>query len=192
MLDRAVAKATKTIDISLFERGWGNDGFHATGGYLEDVLNSARQTKGDILEAGSGLTTLLLNLVAPGRAWTLEHSPEFYSRTVKTLKRYNLDSSRVLLAPLEDFGEFVWYSPPRDLPICDLVIADGPPGDTKGGRYGLLPRMRESLSQTAMILLDDAQREGELTTLKQWQDRFGIHYTLKNSGDRAWACCRFN
>ena len=38
-------------------------------------------------------------------------------------------------------GSFVWYDVPKDVWPAEfrLVVCDGPPGDMKGGRYGLLP-----------------------------------------------------
>src|SRR5688572_10649779 len=59
--------------------GWGNEGFAASYDYLEEVISRARSTMGPILECGSGLTSLLLGLVAGRRGveiWSLEHVPE--------------------------------------------------------------------------------------------------------------------
>lgn len=41
-------------------RGWGEGGYRAVGGYLEEVGYSAAETEEPVLEIGSGLTTLLL------------------------------------------------------------------------------------------------------------------------------------
>jgi hypothetical protein len=49
-----------------------------------------------------------------------------------------------------------------------LVICDGPPGATAGGRYGLLPVLGERLAAEATILLDDSDREGEAEVLQRW------------------------
>jgi predicted O-methyltransferase YrrM len=178
--------------LEKFSAAWGDDGFHAAGGYLEDVISHARQTTGPILELGSGLTTLLLAVYAPQRTWTFEHLPEFHNQTKQVLAKYDLDHSQILLAPLHDFGDFEWYLPPRSLPPFQLVIADGPPGGTKGGRYGLLPRMMGSFTSDAVILLDDTQRKPELDILEHWNSEFGLSYSLQHDNERSWARCYFS
>jgi len=44
--------------------GWGNEGFAAQVDYLEEVSRHAAKTPGPILECGSGLTTIVLGLLA--------------------------------------------------------------------------------------------------------------------------------
>ena len=54
-----------------------------------------------------------------------------------------------------------------------LAICDGPPGSTKGGRYGFMPNFNDRLAPDAVILLDDADRSGEQKVLQRWQEEFG-------------------
>jgi hypothetical protein len=54
-----------------------------------------------------------------------------------------------------------------------LVVCDGPPGSTKGGRYGLVPIMREWLKPGCVILLDDAGREQERAIARRWEAELG-------------------
>ena len=54
------------------------------------------------------------------------------------------------------------------MPEFSLVICDGPPASTPGGRYGLLPVMRDKLKAGATILLDDAVREEEQVIANRW------------------------
>src|SRR5207244_2749488 len=65
------------------------------------------------------------------------------------------------LSPLSDYGAFDWYAAP--LPLMPeefrLVVCDGPPDDTRGGRFGLLSVIGDRLPPGAVILLDDAARE---------------------------------
>lgn len=74
-------------------------------------------------------------------------------------------------SPLKDYGDFCWYDAPLEsMPDSfSLVICDGPPGATKGGRYGLVPFMRDRLRSGCVILLDDAEREEERTIAARWQ-----------------------
>jgi hypothetical protein len=76
----------------------------------------------------------------------------------------------VRFAPLRDYGDFDWYTiDTRLLPTFDLAVCDGPPGSTRGGRYGLLPVMSRKLASNATLLFDDADREGERAVLARWQ-----------------------
>ena len=149
--------------LTELERAWGEDGYRAVGGYLEDVTRFARETRGPVLEIGSGLTTLILGALVARRGipvWTLEHHPDYFSHTGEALKSVGLTNVHLTFAPLRDYGDFCWYDPPLDeLPRdFSLVIADGPPGDVKGGRFGLLPVLRSYFASGVVVLLDDAER----------------------------------
>src|SRR5215213_5674635 len=160
----ASENGTPSPDI-LAELGsaWGDDGFRATGGYLEEVARFAMEARGPVLEIGSGLTTLILGALVGRRGlpvWTLEHHPEYFRNTEAKLKRYSITNVHLTLAPLRDYGEFSWYDPPlNELPgDFSLVVADGPPGHVKGGRFGLLPVLHSHFAPQVVILLDDAER----------------------------------
>lgn len=178
-------------------RGWGDDGFRAVGGYLEELARSAAKVRGPVLEIGSGLTTLVLGTLVGRRGlavWTLEHHPEFFRQTQEKLKRYRLTNVHLTLAPLRDYGDFCWYDPPlAELPRnFGLVVADGPPGDVKGGRFGLLPVLRSHFAPGAVVLLDDAERVQEGAVLRKWKSEYGLSYQLQARGGKAWAICSFS
>jgi hypothetical protein len=83
-------------------------------------------------------------------------------------------------APLEEKGEFAWYRVPNGLPDWfALVICDGPPGTTEGGRYGLMPVMRERLTGS-IIVLDDTNRTKEQAILNRWCSEFDVRVVDKN------------
>lgn len=180
--------------LSRLAEGWGDDGFRAVGGYLEEVSRRAVETAGPVLEIGSGLTTLLLGILAGRRGvavWSLEHLPEFHSQTRSKLDRHGIQNVHLALSPIRSYGEFSWYAPPLETMPKDfrLVIADGPPAETPGGRFGLLPVMKSYFSGDVVILLDDAERESEQTVLREWADRYGVQHKLGELEDRAWAIC---
>jgi len=104
--------------------------------------------------------------------WSLEHSQAWGDRTKSYLHKYNINSACLCIKPLKDYGEFSWYDPPFDsMPDkFDMVICDGPPKVTKGGRYGLLPIMRKRLKPNSIILLDDAGREQEQAIFTRWKN----------------------
>lgn len=177
-------------------RAWGEDGYRAVGGYLEEVARFAMETRGPVLEIGSGLTTLILGALAARRGipvWTLEHHPEYFAQTEETLKSLGLANIHLTLAPLRDYGDFCWYDAPLDALPRDfsLVIADGPPGDVKGGRFGLLPVLRSHFAPGVVVLLDDAERAREKAVLEKWEKEYGLSQQLHSRNGKAWAICSF-
>jgi predicted O-methyltransferase YrrM len=153
--------------------GWGNEGFSAKNAYLAEIARLAAATAGPILECGSGASTLLLGALTLHRGvqiWTLENDPEWHALLSRELARQGLTNVHLCLVPLRAFGDFSWYGvAAADLPPeFSLVVCDGPPGTTPGGRYGLLPLLRDRLPVGATILLDDAARPEEQQVLARW------------------------
>jgi len=158
--------------------GWGNDAWSALGEYLAACMRHASEAKGPILECGSGLSTILIGAIAQrwGQPhWALEHSPEWATRVRKYLTQYGIDSVVLCVEPLKDYGAFSWYDPPlATMPESfSLVVCDGPPASTRGGRSGLVPIMRERLKPGCVLLLDDGAREQELALAKLWEGELG-------------------
>jgi hypothetical protein len=154
--------------------GWSNEGYVANLEYLEAVAKSSINTRGPVLECGSGATTILLGILCGRRnveVWSLENSPEWQNRVTDALNTNGIFGVHVCTSPLIEYGDYVWYDPPlAQMPKeFSLVICDGPPGDTKGGRYGLLPVMGDTLPPGSTILLDDAGRPGELELIRKWE-----------------------
>ena len=177
-------------------RAWGDDGFRAVGGYLEEVTRRAADEQRPVLEIGSGLTTLILGALLHRRdlpVWTLEHHPEYFRQTEARLRRCGLTNVHLILAPLRDYGDFCWYDPPLDALPRDfgLVVADGPPGDVKGGRFGLLPVLRSHFARGVVILLDDAERLQERVVLEKWASEYGLSHQSYTREGKAWAICTF-
>lgn len=166
--------------------GWGNEGWSALEEYLAACLRHAYQAKGDILECGSGLSTLLLGVMAQRcgrRLWSLENNDAWGCRVRQALRKYRIDSVNLVVRPLKDFGDFTWYDAPLEtLPKnFALVICDGPPGSTRGGRYGLVPVMKERLLPGALILLDDGGRSEEQSIAARWANELGAESALLGS-----------
>lgn len=182
----AVAGAREAADPQLLHdlvRGWGNS-WSAQHEFLEYTLCEARATGGPILECGSGLSTLLIGAVAQARGlrvWSLEHEPRWAGRVRLYLDKYRIHAVTVCLSPIRSYGDFDWYELPAREPLPDdfsLVICDGPPGETRGGRHGLVPVMLDRLRNDCTILLDDAAREQERAVALRWGELLGAEPEL--------------
>lgn len=153
--------------------GWGNKDWSARNDFIRVSIKEASKCKGTILECGSGLTTLLIGIVAGknGRElWSLENSTAWAARVRKHLKKYGISNAYLCLGDLKNYGEYEWYGPSMKL-IPDnisLILCDGPPASVKGGRYGVLPIMRGKLGKGCVILLDDYNREDEQRIMDRW------------------------
>ena len=199
-LDRALRALAESdprapVDRRILERlhyGWGNTGWTADVDLLQTLCTLVRSGSGPVLECGSGLTTLMM--AAAGRAqrvrvWSLEHDDAWRERVRAALDREGLDSATVCRAPLRSYGDFAWYDVSGlDLPReCGLVLCDGPPAATPGGRYGLLPVMRERLPPGCVIVVDDVNREPERAMIARWQEESPMRVEITN---RTFAVCR--
>lgn len=163
--------------------GWGNDTWSALDEYLAGCIRHAAAARGPILECGSGLSTILVGALAQRRGqlhWALEHTPEWATRVRKHLARHKITSVILCTEPLRDYGSFCWYDPPLEsMPKSfSLVLCDGPPASTKGGRSGLVPIMGKRLGPGSVLLLDDGGREQERALAKLWEDELGASATL--------------
>lgn len=207
LLRRQLRHAIKTIDklpvgespsrqqLTELIAGWSNEGYAANLEYLEAVADHAVKTKGPVLECGSGATTILMGILCGKRnidVWSLEHYDEWRQRVSGVLAENGIATAHVCAAPLVEYGEFVWYDPPlAQMPeTFSLVICDGPPGTTKGGRYGLLPVLGDRLPAGATILLDDAGRPGEAELIKRWETEVPFKTETRGSEERGFAVMR--
>ena len=204
-LARAISKIAHLADgeipnrelLALLIEGWSNEGFEANIEYLEEVARRTVDAQGNILECGSGVTTLLMGLLCAKRrtqVWSLENSVEWQDRVTKVLNTNAISQAQVCYSPLVEYGDFSWYDPPlTKLPqTFSLVICDGPPGTTKGGRYGLLPVMRQRFELGTIILLDDAGRPGEIDLIKHWQEEARFETTVVDKGGHVFAMMRYS
>jgi hypothetical protein len=173
-----IAVAESDRDLGALVYGWGNEGFSAEYEYLRHMIRAAWESNaGDTLECGSGLSTLALAAVAKrrnSRVVALEHISIWAERVRTALRRAGLaEHAIVRVSPLTNFGEYEWYGdPPRDGRF-GLVVCDGPPSTTLGGRVGLWPQMHRQFLATATILLDDLERSDEQAILRKWTAESG-------------------
>ena len=173
--DRTV-RAGRSPSTRLLEHlihAWGNEGWSAKTELLRSMLDWFPKTSGLVLECGSGLSTLLLGCLASatGReVRSLEHDVGWAERINEMLPREASSSVEVFVTPIRPYNEFDWYSidAVSPLPPVGFVVCDGPPGSTRGGRYGLAPVLKESLSPGCIVLLDDSHRPEERAIMERW------------------------
>lgn len=169
--------------------GWANHGWCAQCEYLRKCLDYANNTQGSVLECGSGLSTLLLGIVAQQRGirvWSLEHNGFWADRLSSVLSKMKINSVTICRVALRSFGEFDWYDVsleqmPKDFSV---VVCDGPPGDTLGGRCGLIPVMKEHLTPGCVIIADDVTRKAELNMLIDWANLLDTGYRIFDDAKR--------
>ena len=138
-------------------------------------------SSGTVVEAGSGYSTMWMALAAREahcdvRIIALEHDAGFAEQTKALLAAQGVsDRADVRLAPLEqqevDGAAQPWYARAAwsDLDRIDLLFVDGPPEKTgPGARYPAIPLMRHALVDGAYVVLDDANRPGEFSAMRQW------------------------
>jgi hypothetical protein len=169
--------------LSALVYGWGNEGWSAENDYLRHMVKMVAEIdKQEVLECGSGLSTLLLAATAAkygGHVTSLENHPGWAQRVRSELERFGLAGvATLLVSPLRSYGAFSWYTVQGDLGPFAGVVCDGPPSTTPGGRYGLIPVMGTRFSPGCRILLDDAAREDEQRILNEWSGELGAKYSM--------------
>lgn len=172
--------------------GWGNMGWSSFQDYSRAIVEQALKSTGPVLECGSGLSTILLGIIGQERnfqVYSLEHHPAWAAHVHKRLLNLGIKSVTVFETPLKEYGNYDWYDvsklPQLDsLQLIQLVICDGPPHDTKGGRYGLLPIMKKYLAKGVIILLDDYGREEEQRIVNDWSKMHALKVESMGKNDQ--------
>jgi hypothetical protein len=164
--------------------GWDDRRWSVGVEYLDAVAALAVEEKAPILECGSGLTTLVLAAVASrtgSPVWTLEHDADCLRHVEARLERLRLDAN-VRHTPLRDYGDFDWYDvDPSALPTFSLVVCDGPPKRTRGGRFGLMPVLGARLAAGCVIVLDDAARPEEREVIGRWASDRPLRHEVRGT-----------
>lgn len=133
-----------------------------------------------VLELGSGVTTFVINAccnsIGHGAALSIDHDPEYLSRTQEQLKSANgIGLIELKCCPLKEFqigkANWLWY----DLPLTsimaeiEMLIVDGPPRRIqKNSRYPAIHNLHQRFADHTKILLDDYNREDEQETIRLW------------------------
>lgn len=191
-------------DRGLIERlrhDYGNESWSADLTYVSEIVSRVDRSTTDVLECGSGLTTLVAALVAERRnqtIWSLEQDPEWAELVRHRLSKNKIRNVKVMYAPLRDYGGYVWYDIKNgDLPNhFDLVLCDGPAvmeecgGSYANWRYGVLAVLTAKGVRVDELLLDDATEPRAANLLAKWQKEFGFNFRLIRATDGDCAIVR--
>lgn len=170
---------------------WGNEGWSGLSAYLLVCLHHTDKANGYVLECGSGLSTILMGIIAKSKEVkiiSLENSEKWRNRTNWYLKHFNLNNVSILYTPIVERGNYQWYKIEKNsLPEnISLVILDGPPGDIKGGRTGFFPECKDFLKRDSVILVDDVIRKDELQMVIEFSSSMDFSYNIIE-GDKPYA-----
>lgn len=137
-----------------------------------------------VVEFGSGSSTVVLGYAieqqGQGQIIALDHLELYGGKTRKILERHDLSSwAEVRHAPLEEVEledeTWPWYDPTvlEDQHEIDMVFVDGPPHELRANaRYPALPMLADRMSETAVVVLDDAYRDDESAIAEAWCRQF--------------------
>ena len=138
-------------------------------GVQADVLSAcvamARQADGPIIEAGSGLSTILMAAATKQTVYCLEHSPTYAHRLKDIAHQAGVTNIGLRLCPIKDG----WYDL-TDMDLPDrfaLGLNDGPPRQT-GSR---LPFFKHLNVDT--VICDDADDPAYRAQLSAYAERVG-------------------
>ena len=142
-------------NLSQLINGWDNP-WGASHELLTICIELLKDFKGEILELGSGLTTLIAAAVNPNINITaLEHSPIWYEKLKKIIKKCGLRNVNLKYCQLQFNGENYEYN--FYLKKYDFILCDGPPRAIEGGRECLINILNDN--PDAQVLIDDYDKE---------------------------------
>jgi len=175
-LHRAVAALRREVQAGAISpalwpelrEAWGNTAFSADAGYLAEIAARALARRGPVLECGSGLSTLVLGVIADARqagVWSLEQDGEWLRLVSGILAQFAVRRVALWHTPLVLRGDYAWFDlTGRDLPRAFLhVFCDGPAVLPHwpalfhlGWRRGVVPELLRLGIGFDDIVLDDA------------------------------------
>jgi predicted O-methyltransferase YrrM len=145
--------------------------YAADPGVLATLVSIARKCRGDIIETGSGLSSVLMGAAAPDcRIYSLEHIQHYAAQTVTWCEEAAVNNVGMCYRELKDF----WYDYEsfKDLLPARFALGfcDGPPR-----LYGTRTRfLTEIAPHCEVVVFDDATSDMKyLNTLQAWADANG-------------------
>lgn len=130
------------------------------GKQLFEAYWMGRTAQGDILECGSGLSTLVLGEALKGTefyVWALENDLEWWKVTSRWLQRYEIGNVNLVYAPIvpdDKNGDWYGYDYAPLPPAFDGVLIDGPWRQT-AEREGVFKHLGERIAHARTWIVDD-------------------------------------
>lgn len=154
--------------------GWGNHGYAASPALVLAACEQAKRlAPRNVLELGCGLSTLALGLVAEHmgtQVTSIDHDDDWCMTLRSRLIGMGIQSVTIQHRPLRSYGDCDWYENDSlpELKDIGLLLVDGPPGVTRGGRKGALENLAQRLPAEAHVILDDVSRDHEWQLANEW------------------------
>ena len=110
--------------IDFIDNGWG-----AQNDALIAAIKVLESSPGDVIETGSGLSTVLMAAAVPDhRVYALEHDPLYFETTKRIAKSAGIKNIGLVLAPIDPVTNWYDTSDFAELPDAfALGFVDGPP-----------------------------------------------------------------
>jgi predicted O-methyltransferase YrrM len=172
-------------------RGWA-----ASPDVLLTLVENARNHEvRTIVDLGSGVSTLVLAKSAPhARVISIDNSPEYAAKTRQLLDNHKVTNVDLRVAPLTTHASGApWYdtSAITNLAEIDLLFIDGPPATEDGqARHPALVELIKKLSSKAIVVLDDAGRDGEKELAQKFATAMPNHVLVFLSHEKGTAVIR--
>lgn len=155
-------------DFLALSQKWNNP-YSANIDLLSTCYHVAKESKGPILEAGCGLSSIVMALANPNvTVHTLEHDAVWASTLKLFSEQYGIKNIELHFAPLKEYGAGRWYDSsglPKGLSF-PLVLCDGPPR-TISNRAILFDELGDQIKDST-VLVDDADDDAALEPLRTW------------------------
>lgn len=157
-----------------------------------------RHSPATVVELGSGWSTVLLAAalsdVEGAHVISIDEDAGWLERTREVLEERGLGRvCRLLHGPVRPATlteqRFDWYD--IELPLTprpiDLLFVDGPANPPAGGgrrRYPALPVLDQFLAPDAVVIVDDANRDGERQMVDRWSTelRWDVEWLVAERG----------
>jgi len=181
-------------DLERFRVAHGNTGYSADSEYLLEIARQATKADGPILECGSGVSTLVIGMIASRsgiRVISLEQDERWGDAVTRDLQLLGISSVEVIRVPLVSYGSYDWYDiDAEQLPHHFYrVFCDGPTS-CKGWRFGVVPVLGQLGIGFDALVCDDADDPASASTLMRWESEFGLSVERRVGMQGELAICR--
>ena len=188
--ERAVRDAP-SVDLSWIGRPLREDGWELAPDVLRLLWSLVHSLQPrHVVEFGSGLSTLVLARAAAPTGCvvsSVDHDPTFARATAERLSPEDAEVVTLQTAPIVARTRAGRLHPTYLVDAArlgssraaDLILIDGPP-EVLGGRLGVFYQALDHAQAGTIILLDDAERDGERQALAESEAVLGDAVTIRH------------